>query len=204
MSQRRASRKHQGAGRRSPLLLKRTSPGPRSFKWSGKGGAKPPFSTHILGEAEAICYWMVKDHGEMVALGSPGELVKRLGGLRCFAGVFVCPHKTGHQPAKSFSKEKTCGRKRPPNAFAIPVPQASTGALIAVVMSFSLALVREHRRVHCLFSDLTMLLGSLGRALALTHAFVRLRLGKSHQSGQKLLPPGLTRDPPPLCEGILS
>ncbi|MGQ9495523.1 MAG: ABC transporter ATP-binding protein [Thermoanaerobaculaceae bacterium] len=48
------------------------------------------FSSHILGEAEAICDRVaIIDHGEMVAQGTVGELVQRYGGPPVISGEMV-------------------------------------------------------------------------------------------------------------------
>ncbi|MGQ9835585.1 MAG: ABC transporter permease [Thermoanaerobaculaceae bacterium] len=88
---------------------------------------------------------------ELPALPEPlhGPLGTLAESLEKLAAAIQLRPEVSWEEANPFTKppfervEITGDRKRPPNAFAITVPQASAWALISVVMSFSLTLVRE-------------------------------------------------------------
>lgn len=69
----------------------------------------------------------MKDHGEMVALGSPGELVKRLGASGASQARLFVPIKQATNLLKASQKRKLVAENGHPTPLPSPYPKPPLG-----------------------------------------------------------------------------
>src|SRR5438094_9222930 len=128
----------------------------RRFKSQGRSIV---LTTHYMDEAERLCDRVaVVDHGRVIALGSPAELIARLGGEHLIEFV-LADGQTIEEPAlRCLPAVVGVRREDDGMALAVTAPHLALPALLAVVEARGLQLARlttRHASLEDVFVTLT-------------------------------------------------
>jgi len=128
----------------------------RRFKSQGRTIV---LTTHYMDEAERLCDRVaVVDHGRVIALGSPAELIARLGGEHLIEFV-LADGQTIEEPALRCLRAVVGVRREDDGlALAVTAPHLALPALLAVVEARGLQLARlttRHASLEDVFVTLT-------------------------------------------------